>query len=395
MNKNNLIDREMAGVISGLFRYLPVITLTGPRQSGKTTLCRKIFSGLPYTNLEDLSTLAELQNDPKAFIAKYPRGVIIDEAQNYPDIFSYLQIEVDKDRMDGSDRHFIVTGSNNFSLMQNVTQSMAGRTAVMSLMPLSTQEIIRYNGDTATSELLLRGGYPAIWKTDLDGRRTLLANYYTTYVERDVRSLIHLKDLREFQTFIRLAAGRIGQEFNASVLSVEVGVSVPTVRNWLNVLAASYVVYLLQPYHANVGKRLAKTPKLYFFDTGLASFLLGINTVEQMDVHPLRGNLFENMVINDILKHGANHGQEERLFFYRDKSQREVDIVRAMPDNSIEAYEVKAGMTFNTEYFKHLQYLKSLFGDQLKRTMVLYDGEQENLQPINGCCNFRTFKPAP
>ena len=379
----------MASYIESLFKYLPVITLTGPRQSGKTTLCRTVFSSLPYTNLEDASTLAEVRMDPKAFLAKYPKGVIIDEAQNFPEIFSYLQVTVDEDRINGNERKFIVTGSNNFSLMQHITQSMAGRTAVMSLLPLSTEEILSARPDVGTSEMLLRGGYPAIWSVGLEGRQILLSNYYTTYIERDVRSLVNLKDLQAFQMFIRLAAGRIGQEFNASALSVEVGVSVPTIKNWLSVLSASYVVYLLHPYHANLGKRLTKTPKLYFYDTGLASYLLGINTVEQLDVHPQRGSLFENMVVNDILKHGANLGHQENLFFYRDKSQREVDVLRLMQDGTIEAYEIKAGMTFNTDYFKHLHYLQTLLGNQLKRTSVIYDGEQESQQPIDGYCNFR------
>ena len=379
----------MASSIESLFKYLPVITLTGPRQSGKTTLCRTVFSNLPYTNLEDASTLAEVRMDPKAFLAKYPEGVIIDEAQNFTEIFSYLQVTVDEDRINGNERKFIVTGSNNFSLMQHTTQSMAGRTAVMSLLPLSTEEILSARPDVGTSEMLLRGGYPAIWSVGLEGRQILLSNYYTTYIERDVRSLVNLKDLQAFQMFIRLAAGRIGQEFNASALSVEVGVSVPTIKNWLSVLSTSYMVYLLQPYHANLGKRLTKTPKLYFYDTGLASYLLGINTVEQLDVHPQRGSLFENMVVNDILKHGANLGYQESLFFYRDKSQREVDVLRLLQEGSLEAYEIKAGMTFNTDYFKHLHYLQSLLGNQLKRTSVIYDGEQESQQPIDGYCNFR------
>lgn len=384
-----LINRTMASSIESLFKYLPVITLTGPRQSGKTTLCRTVFSNLPYTNLEDASTLAEVRMDPKAFLAKYPEGVIIDEAQNFTEIFSYLQVTVDEDRINGNERKFIVTGSNNFSLMQHTTQSMAGRTAVMSLLPLSTEEILSSRPDVGTSEMLLRGGYPAIWSVGLEGRQILLSNYYTTYIERDVRSLVNLKDLQAFQMFIRLAAGLIGQEFNASALSVEVGVSVPTIKNWLSVLSTSYMVYMLQPYHANLGKRLTKTPKLYFYDTGLASYLLGINTVEQLDVHPQRGSLFENMVVNDILKHGANLGYQESLFFYRDKSQREVDVLRLLQEGSLEAYEIKAGMTFNTDYFKHLHYLQSLLGNQLKRTSVIYDGEQESQQPIDGYCNFR------
>lgn len=386
----SLISRTLSEAISEALHYLPVVTLTGPRQSGKTTLCRELYPQLPYANLEDAATLAEVQSDPKAFLGKYPQGVILDEAQNYPDIFSYLQVQVDEDRFQGiNDRRYIVTGSNNFSLMESVTQSMAGRTAVMTLLPLSTQEILSYSPKATTSQMLLRGGYPAVWTTSDAARQMLLANYYTTYIERDVRRLINVKDLQAFQTFIRLCATRVGQEFNASALSIDVGVSVPTIKHWLSILAASYVVYLLHPYYANIGKRLTKTPKLYFYDTGLAAFLLGIQNEGQMDLHPLRGNLFENMVVNNFMKHGYNQGREEMLFFYRDKSQREVDIMRVLTPDRVEAYEVKAAQTFQTRFFDNLNYLHPLLGDRLQSTMVIYDGQQENPQRENGFLNFR------
>ena len=391
MNKS-LIKRTLEVAINNVFRYLPIVTLTGPRQSGKTTLCRELFPQLPYANMEDISTLAEVQSDPKAFLGKYPQGVIIDEAQNFPEIFSYLQVQIDEDRHQGiTDRHYIVTGSNNFTLMERVTQSMAGRTAVMTLLPLSTLEIISHTPNATTSQMLLRGGYPAVWMVDEEARQTLLSNYYTTYIERDVRRLINVKDLQAFQTFIRLCATRIGQEFNASALSIEVGVAVNTIRHWLSILSASYVVYLLHPYYANIGKRLTKTPKLYFYDTGLAAFLLGIQTEEQMDLHPLRGNLFENMVVNDFMKYGYNKGQEEMLYFYRDKSQREVDIMRVLPPDRVEAYEVKAAQTFQTRFFDNLNYLRPLLSDRLQRTAVVYDGQQENPQQWNGFLNFRNI----
>lgn len=391
MNKR-LIHRTLAESLNAVFRYFPVITLTGPRQSGKTTLCREMFPDLPYANLEDASVLVEMQTDAKAFLSKYPHGAIIDEAQNYPEIFSYLQVMVDEDRHQGrNDRHFIVTGSNNFALMERITQSMAGRTAVLTLLPLSVGEILSHDPGISTTEMILNGGYPAVWDTDSDARRIIMANYYTTYIERDVRTLINVKDLRAFQTFIRLCAGRVGAEFNASALSVEVGVAVNTIRNWLSILAASYVVYLLQPYYTNIGKRLTKTPKMYFYDTGLAAFLMGISTKDQLDIHPMRGPLFENMVINDIMKHGTNRGEDEMLYFYRDKSQREVDVIRVMPDTRVEAYEIKSGMTYSTDYFKNLRYLRPLLKDKILRTTVIYDGTQENNQPFDGICNFRNI----
>ena len=385
-----LINRSLTASIKDAFRYLPVITLTGPRQSGKTTLCRELFPELPYANLEDSATMDEVRTDPKAFLSKYPTGVIVDEAQNYPEIFSYLQVLVDEDRFRGhSDRHFIVTGSNNFSLMETVTQSMAGRTYVANLLPLSTHEILDAYPDATTSQLILRGGYPAVWTTDDNARTTLLRSYYTTYVERDVRRLINVRDLHAFQTFVRLAAGRVGQEFNASSISIEIGVSVPTIKHWLSILEASYIVYLLHPYYANISKRLTKTPKLYFYDSGLAAFLLGITTTEQLDVHPLRGSLFENMVVGNFLKHAANYSPDDQLFFYRDKSQREVDVLRVLADLHVEAYEIKSAQTFQSTFFATLDYLRGLLSDRITRTCVLYDGDQQTPQPFNGFVNFR------
>ena len=387
-----MINRNLESTIKEVYNHFPVITLTGPRQSGKTTLCRMAFPDMPYVNLEDLSTLAEVQADPKGFLGKHPNGLIIDEAQNYPEIFSYLQVAVDDAIFKGrSDIHYVVTGSNNFALLEKVTQSMAGRSAVMSLMPLSTSELIADSGDIETSDLILYGGYPAVWKTDPQARRMLLSNYYTTYIERDIRKLINIKDLQAFQTFIRLCAARIGQEFNASNLAVETGVAVNTIRHWLSILSASYVVYLLHPYYANIGKRLTKMPKLYFYDTGLASFLLGIQTSEQMDTHPLRGSLFENLVVNDIMKFGSNRGEEEQLFFYRDKSKHEVDVLRLLP-GKVEAYEVKSCKTYSQDLFSNLTYLKTLLKDNLSKTMVIYDGDQENFENDNGFCNFRHLK---
>lgn len=391
MYNDRLIHRDLSETMKEMFQYLPVITLTGPRQSGKTTLCRELFPELPYTNFEDAATLHEVQEDPKEFFAKYPEGVIIDEAHNYPEIFSYIQVEVDEDRHQGKEnRRFIVTGSSNFALLEKVTQSMAGRTAILTLLPLSLRELLRHNKEVSTPELIINGGYPAIWRKGANGRQILYNSYYTTYIERDVRSLINIKDMRAFQTFIRLCAGRIGSEFNASALSVEVGVSVNTINSWISVLAASYIVYLLSPYHANIGKRLTKTPKLYFYDTGMAAFLLGIVNEEHLSIHPLRGALFENMVINEMMKTGANRGKEEYLYFYRDKTQREVDVIR-MKANNIEAYEIKAGMTYDSGYFKHLKYLQELLKDRITRTAVIYDGEQESDRAINGIYNFRNF----
>lgn len=386
---NKLIARDMTSTLDGIFSYLPTITLTGPRQSGKTTLCRSLFTDLPYVNLEDMALLAEVKSDPKSFLERHDSGVIIDEAQNYPEIFSYLQVAVDEDRFSGkTPRRYVVSGSNNFSLMEKISQSMAGRTAVLSLLPLSTDEILRYRPDVSTSELIINGGFPAVWTAGESGRRLLLSSYYATYIERDVRQMLNVTNMNAFQLFVRLCAGRIGQEFNKLAMSNEVGVSVNTISHWLSILNASYITYTLSPYYANIGKRLTKTPKLYFYDTGLAAYLLGINTIEQLDVNPLRGNLLENLVVNDFIKYGTNRGIEQQLYFYRDKSQREVDILRIVP-GGIEAYEIKSSKTWTPTFFRNLDYLKKVLGERLIRSAVLYDGTQENPQCDNGYMNLR------
>lgn len=389
---NQLINRELLDSINNAFRYFSVLTLTGPRQSGKTTLCRKLFADLPYYNFEDIATLSAFQQDPKSFLTKHDEGMIIDESQRFPDIFSYLQVIVDEQNFTGErKRKYIVTGSSNFSLMQKATQSMAGRTAVMTLLPLSTQEIDTMYPEAKTDTRILRGGYPAIWKTDDEGRNFLLSNYYTTYVERDLRSMINIKDLTQFNTFIRLCAGRIGSECNASALSVEVGVSVPTIQSWLSILEASYIIYRLHPYHANIGKRLTKTPKLYFHDTGLAAWLMGIRSEEQLSVHPLRGNLFENMVINDFQKYYFNRAERADLFFYRDKGQHEVDLLQMNADGKIHAYEIKASMTYRNDFFDGLHYIQNLLKDNFISGSLLYDGVQESIQQCDSYCNYRNF----
>lgn len=389
---NLLIKRDLLDALLKAFRYFPVITLTGPRQSGKTTLCRKLFAELPYYNFEDAATLLAVRQDPKAFLTKHSEGMIIDEAQRFPEVFSYLQVLVDEQRMQGnSSSRYVVTGSANFALMQQAAQSMAGRTAILTLLPLSTSEIGRVYPDCSTDTHILRGGYPAVWTADDEGRNLLLSNYYTTYVERDLRSMINIKDLSQFHTFIRLCAGRIGSECSASALAVEVGVSVPTIQSWLSILEASYVIYRLQPYYANIGKRLTKTPKLYFYDTGLAAWLMGIRSEEQLAIHPLRGNLFENMVINDCYKAGLNQGERPDLYFYRDQGQHEVDLLRVMPDGGVCAYEVKSGKTFRTDYFDGLHYLQKVLKERLNSTCVIYDGDGELAQPYDGYCNFRNW----
>lgn len=383
---NDLIYRNLTGEIERLIPYFPVITITGPRQSGKTTLCKELFPDYTYINLEDADLREQIQRDTKRFLENYPKKMIIDEAHHYPELFSYIQVLVDSD----ADRHFILTGSSNFSLLANITQSLAGRTAILTLLPLSLREI----GETkinslSTETLILNGGYPAIWSKGVP-RDALYRNYYSTYIERDVRQIINIKDMKLFQTFIRLSAGRIGTEFNASALAGEVGTSVNTINSWLSTLAASYIAYMLPPYFANIGKRLIKANKIYFYDTGLACYLLGIENEEQLVTHPAKGALFENIVVNEAMKNRLNKGKDPNLFFYRDKSQKEVDLLHTQA-NEIYAYEIKSAQTFHKEFFKGIDYLKGILGDRLTRTAVIFDGKDELRTEQNGIYNFRNF----
>lgn len=383
---NILINRKLTNEINRLIPHFPVITITGPRQSGKTTLCKELFPDYTYINLEDIDLREQIQRDPKAFLSKYPKKLIIDEAHHYPELFSYIQVLVDPD----PERRFILTGSSNFSLLEKVTQSLAGRTAILTLLPLSLHELgeerIR---DLSAETLILNGGYPAIWSKGVP-RDALYRNYYTTYIERDIRQIINIKDMSLFQTFIRLCAGRIGTEFNASALSGEVGTSANTINSWLSTLAASYVAYTLPPYFANIGKRLIKSPKIYFYDTGLAAYLLGIENEEQLATHPAKGQLFENMVVNEAMKNRLNRGKDPNLFFYRDKSQKEVDLLHTQA-NEIYAYEIKSSQTYHKEFFKGIDYIKGVFGDRITRTALIFDGKDELHTDQNGVYNFRNF----
>ena len=365
--------------------YFRIITITGPRQSGKTTLCKQIFPDYAYVNLEDIAVREQAATDPKAFLSAYSSGVIIDEAQNYPDLFSYLQVISDAN----PERRYIITGSSNFSLLESITQSLAGRSAILTLLPLSLQELGGITNGISTDTLLLNGGYPAIWG-EVQPRQMLYPNYYSTYVERDVRRIVNVTNLRDFQTFIRLSAGRVGTEFNASALSNAVGISVKTIQSWLSILNASYITFTLPPFYENIGKRLIKAPKLYFFDTGLLCYLLGIENEQQLSSHPLRGAIFENYVVAEAYKQLTNQGKEPALYFYRDSSQHEVDLL-LQKGYQYEAYEIKSSQTFTREFLNGLHYLEKLLGERLKRSAVIYTGEEQLDIPKDGIINFRHF----
>lgn len=382
----SLINREISKEIEVLKNFYPIITVTGPRQSGKTTLCKMMFPDYAYYNLEDAEIKEWIIADPKGFIKDNSGGIIIDEAHRYPELFSLIQVTVDKVK----DKKFIITGSSNFSLLQHVTQSLAGRTALFTLLPLSLSELGDRIKRISTDTLILSGGYPRIWATTSHPHYAFYKNYYSTYVERDVRQIVNIKNISVFQKFIRLCAGRIGTECNASNLSNEVGASVSTIINWFSILAASYIAYQLPPYFANIGKRLVKTPKLYFYDVGLACYLLGIESEAQLNTHPLRGSLFENMVVNEAMKEQFNKGKDASLYFYKDKSQNEVDLIRLQGDE-LHAYEIKSSQTYNQGFYKGIKYLKGLLGERITRSALVYDGELSINTQENGAMNFRNF----
>jgi len=381
-----LINRQIEKIVLQLSRQYPVITITGPRQSGKTTLVQKLFSDKKYFNLENPDQREFALSDPRAFLNEIKEGAILGEIQRAPEILSYLQETVDRSQEKGK---YILTGSNQFSLLNNIAQSLAGRTVLLKLLPFSMIEIKKYIVNLTTDELMYHGFYPGIFKNRLNPT-IAYRSYYETYIERDLRQLINVNDLTLFQKFVRLCAGRVGQLFNANQLSNEVGVSVPTIKSWLSILEASYVVLLLPPYFENIKKRLIKSPKLYFYDVGLATYLLGIETPGQLARDPLRGALFENLVVTELIKARYNRALDHNLFFFRDSHQNEVDIVFKQ-GSLFTIAEVKSAQTFTTYFLKGLHYFRKLFPERVKKEFLVYDGELE--QDIQGIhvTNYRTI----
>lgn len=366
-----MIEREMSKSIGEISQSFPTLTITGPRQSGKTTLIKNVFKDYSYYSMEDLDVRRWAQSDPRDFLSQKNDGTIIDEVQNAPELLSYIQGIVDSD----SSRRFVLSGSSNFALLKNVTQSLAGRTAILELLPLSIGEIQSAAEKTSLDEMMLNGFYPAVQAGISEGGY-FYQNYVKTYLERDVRDLLAVKDLSRFQTFLRLCAGRIGSLFNASELSGEVGVSVNTILSWLSVLQASYIVFMLHPYHANTTKRMTKSPKLYFLDTGLACYLLGIETPSQLSRDKMRGYLFENMIITDALKHRFNQGKENNLWFFRTSRQEEVDLLMQY-GSSFKAAEIKSAKTFTPDFLSGMKVLAKTYGDAVTEKAIVYSGEME------------------
>lgn len=349
----------------------PVVTVLGPRQSGKTTLVKMTFPGKAYVSLEDPDARQAAETDPRGFLGQYPDGAILDEVQRLPFLLSYIQGIVDTVRRPGM---FLLTGSHQPLLHEAITQSLAGRTALLTLWPFSLAELWNYRRDWNPFELIVQGTFPRLHEEHLEPRR-FFNNYLQTYVERDVRALIQLRDLSQFQAFLTLLAGRVGQLVNLSSLANDVGVSQPALRNWLNVLKASYVIFELPPFFENVRKRVVKSPKLYFTEPGLAAFLLGIHDANHATRDPLRGGLYENLVLVDVLKGAYNRGIRPEVFFYRDSNGNEVDLL-IREKGVLTPVEIKSGATFTTDFLKGLERFRAAAPARVGAGAVLYAGEQ-------------------
>ena len=374
-----MIERILQKKLTELAKKYPVITLTGPRQSGKSTLLKYAFPDYQYLSLEDIDIREFAATDPRGFLANYPRHCIIDEAQRVPSLFSYIQTYVDQADETGM---FILSGSHNFLLLENINQSLAGRTAVMKLLPFSHEEMLQGGIlPDSVNEEIFKGCYPRIYDKDI-APIDYYPSYIQTYVERDVRMLKNIGDLSKFTRFMKLCAGRIGQLLNLSSLANESGISVPTASAWLSILEASYICYLLTPDWNNFSKRLTKSPKLYFYDTGLACSLLDIRTAQQVDTHFQRGSLFENMVINQCMKRSLNEGRVPDLRFWRDNQGNEVDLLEYDGD-TVNAYEIKSGATFSPDHFKGLVKWSKLANANPEQLNVIYTGTT-NLVTSNG-----------
>ncbi len=374
-----MIKRKIEPHLKRLAKAYPVVTVTGPRQSGKTVLVKSAFSDKPYFNLESPEVRNRAQQDPKRFLEALKNGAIIDEIQRVPDLLSYIQVISDERKKSGL---FILTGSSQFELMQNVSQSLAGRTALLRLLPFEYEEIkTGYGKIKSTDSLLQKGFYPRIYDKRLNPYEAM-SFYVHTYVERDVRNLLQVKDLSRFEKFMHLCAARTGQILNLSSLGNDCGINHNTAGSWLAILEASYIIFTVKPHFNNYSKRLVKAPKIYFYDTGLLCYLLGIQDAGQLKNHPLRGSIFETFVTADILKQRFNSVQDNNLYYFRDNIGNEVDLILDYSDKVLPV-EIKSGETFSDDMFKGLSYYDKLAKGKYKNKPVLVYGGKKSFDYKN------------
>lgn len=365
-----MIQRTIQVQLKKLAAMYPVVTITGPRQSGKTTLAKMTFPDYRYVSLENFDVRQMAEADPKGFLKSYAAPVILDEIQRVPALLSYIQTIVDENKSSGQ---YILTGSHQPQLGQGVSQSLAGRTGILQLLPLSISELASAGIVLSRDQYITQGFMPRLYDTSLDAKN-LYRDYFSTYVEKDVRMMLNIKSLNAFETFVKLLAGRVGQLVNLSSLANDVGISAPTLKEWLSVLEASFIVFQLPCYFENFGKRLVKSKKLYFTEVGLATWMLGIETPEQVARDPLFGGLFENMVVMEALKSRFNAGEMPNLYFLRDSQGLEADLLFQKSHNELIPIEIKGGMTWNKDFCRNLLKLRKL-SDKFVSGYVIYSGD--------------------
>jgi len=378
-----MIKRHILKHLLKVAKFFPAVTILGPRQSGKTTLAKMAFPKLPYISLENPDIRAFASEDPRSFLAKYPVGAILDEIQRVPSLLSYLQEILDNSKHNG---RFVLTGSHQPEIHEKISQSLAGRTGILRLLPLSIEELTSYGIELDRDEYIFNGFMPAVYSKKVPPN-LFYSNYYSTYVERDVRQLVQLNNQKSFELFIKLLAGRVGQVVNLNSMSGDIGVSSVTLASWLSVLEASYIIFRLPCYFKNFGKRLIKSPKIYFTDVGLAAYLLGINSAEQISRDPLMGGLFENMVVAEALKQRYNSGKEAELYYFRDQKGFEIDLILNENQNII-PIEIKATRTYNVSLADNIRKFLS-FSHSSKNSALIYAGKENG--KINNV-NFVNFK---
>jgi len=373
-----MIKRDISQKLIMLSEKFPVVTVTGPRQSGKTTLIKNHFANHHYESLEDPDIRLFAKSDPRHFL-KLDEKMIIDEIQRVPELFSYIQTITDQSNTSGQ---FILSGSQSFLLNQHISQSLAGRVAILNLLPLSILELKEHDiSFDKYEDLIFKGLYPRIYDKIIEPA-DFYPNYLQTFIERDVRLLQNIHDLNHFIRFMKLCAGRIGQLLNLSSLASDCGISVNTAKSWISVLEASYIIYLLQPHHKNYNKRLVKMPKLYFYDSGIVCSLLEIRTANQLSSHYARGSLFENLIISELIKDRFNNGLTNNCFFWRDNKGVEIDCLIENGDR-ITPIEIKSSHTFNTDFFESINYWNKLSGNTSENSYVIYGGNHPK-QTTNG-----------